>query len=224
MKDLVIKVKWGALGDHLLHSHLPRLAKQKFGYDRVFISNKSDYVNPATKHLVWEYNPHIDGFTDEDHEHPVFGSVPDGTNMLDVVAMHYGLDDGVRFKSPEIYYEPQKIQELGSAIVFEPNHKNMHGVPNLAQILNFFAGCAITPTHQMAPIYGQQPIPGLVPISAPTLEQLCDVIYSCIGFCCLVSGVATLADAMGKPALVLYTDGINPMFFHSKRHIYRRVS
>jgi len=27
IKELVIKVPWGGLGDHLLHSHLPKIAK-----------------------------------------------------------------------------------------------------------------------------------------------------------------------------------------------------
>jgi hypothetical protein len=224
MKSLTIKVRYGALGDHLLHSHLPRLAKQKFGYDEVRISNKSDYLNIAVKHLVWELNPYVDGFTDEDHEHPVFGYVPGGTNMLDVVAMHYGLDDGSRFQEPEIYYEPKKIPELSGAVIYEPNHKNMHGIPSGEQIERYFATCPIARTHQMAPIYGQPPIPGLPVVEAPSLEKLCDVIYSCMGFCCLVSGVATLAAALGKPATVLYVDGINPMFFHSLRNTYQRIT
>ena len=82
MKSLVIKIFWGGLGDHLLHSPIPRIAKEK-GYDKVFISNKSIYRNPQTKKLVWEYNPYVDGFCEEDHEHPQFSSVHPNENIID---------------------------------------------------------------------------------------------------------------------------------------------
>jgi hypothetical protein len=220
---LVIKVKWGGLGDHLLHSPLPRLAKV-CGFDKVLISNHSDYANPAVKHFLWESSVFVDGFTDEDHDYPQFGSVPDGKNMLDVVKDFYQLpEDGKRFREPEIPYRPKTIPELKEAVVYEPNHKNAYGIPSQEQIERYFAENGIVRTHQLAPIYGQPAIPGISIINAPSLEQLCDVIYSCKAFYCLVSGVATLAAAVGKPTTVLHVDGINPMFLHSKMHMYTRI-
>jgi len=60
-------------------------------------------------------------------------------------------------------------------------------------------------------------------LTAFGLEQLCDFIYSCKEFYCFTSGVATLAAALGKPATVLYVEGINPMFHHSKLHSFVRL-
>ncbi len=52
MKELLIKIRWGGLGDHLFHSHLPRLAKEVYGYDKVWVSQRSNYNHPNTKRLV----------------------------------------------------------------------------------------------------------------------------------------------------------------------------
>lgn len=212
--ELTIKIYYGGLGDHLLHSHLPKIAKEKFGYDKVFISNKSNYNNPNTKRLVWEYNPYIDGFNDNDHGYPTFGGVVEGKNILDAVADFYGLSTDLRYIEPEVYYKPKLIPELKDAIIFEPNHGNNYGIPTYEQTMDYLKDKNIThemkhPTNKSTNI-----------IIAPTQEELCDVIYSCKEFYCYTSGVATLSAALGKPITVLYIKGINPMFHHSKLHKY----
>lgn len=223
MKTLTIKIYYGGLGDHLLHSHLPRIAKQKFGYDKVFISNKSNYNNPNTKRLVWEYNPFVDGFNDEDHDYPKFGSVPSGANILDGVSMFYGLDDGERMVEPEVYYKPKFIQEFQNAVIFEPNHSNAYGIPTLEQAEKYFRVNGINITHQMKWLCKFN-TPTMPEISTCGLEEFCDVITSCKEFYCFTSGGATLASALGKSATVMYIDGINPMFHHSKLHKYVKVA
>jgi hypothetical protein len=224
MKKLVIKVKWGGLGDHLLHSPIPRIAKQKHGYDSILISNHSDYLNPNTKRLVWEYNPFVDGFTDEDHDYPQFGSVPDGKNIIDAVIDFYGLpDDGERHREPEIYYKPITLPEFADTSIFEPNHGNAYGIPSAETIEKYFRDNHINITYQMKPRYQNKPVPNLPIIEADVLERFCDVIHSCKAFYCLMSGVATLVAALHKSATVLYTDGILPMFLHSKLHNYVKL-
>ena len=222
MKTLTIKIYYGGLGDHLLHSHLPKLAKQKFEYDKVFISNYSNYNNPNTKMLVWEYNPFIDGFNNEDHDYPKFGSVPPGANILDGVSMFYGLDDGERYREPEIYYRPRIIPEMLNAVVFEPNHSNAYGIPTIEQYEEYFKMNNINITHQMKLLHGSTKSIR-TEITPSGLEELCDVIYSCKLLYCFTSGIATLSAALCKPTTVLFVDGINLMFHHSKLHTYIKV-
>lgn len=223
MKELIIKVFYNGLGDHLLHSHLPRLAKQKWGYNRVFISNHSNYSNPSIKRIVWEMNPFVDGFSDGDHDYPTFGSVPPGANILDAVSMFYELDDGERFREPEVYYKSKTMQSIRECVVFEPNHNNAYGIPTPEQTEAYFAKQGIIITHQMKPLHGKSS-PGCRPeLTAHSLEDFCDVIHSCRAFYCYTSGAATLAAALGKPVTVLFVEGINPMFHHSKLHSYVKL-
>jgi len=79
----VIEVKYGGLGDHLFYSHLPRIAKQTGKYDRVYVSNHSTFRNPEYRKLIWECNPYVDGFCDENGNYPLFDSVEEGMNILD---------------------------------------------------------------------------------------------------------------------------------------------
>ena len=64
-KSLIIEIKYSGLGDHLFHSHIPRIAKESKIYDKVFISEKSIFGHSDYKKLIWELNPYVDGFTDE---------------------------------------------------------------------------------------------------------------------------------------------------------------
>ena len=224
MKSLTIKVQWGSLGDHLLHSPLPRLAKEVYGYNEVFISNKSDYYNPQIKRFVWELNPYVDGFNDEDHEHPLFTALPSDMNILDAVAHFYGFeDDGFRFREPEVYYTPKHIPSLSNAIIFESNHHNPNGIPTMQQTESYFQNNGIRTTHDMAPLYQNPYVTNRPKVVADGLEDLCDVIHSCKRFYCYMSGVATLAAALGKSCTILYVDGIASRFRHSKLHRYEKI-
>jgi len=229
-KELVIKIKWGAIGDHLLHSPLPRVAKETFGYDKVYISNFSDYINPNTKRLVWDYNPYIDGFIDKDHPYPTFSEVPNGWNILDALLGFYGLpDDGIRFREPEIYYKPKILPKYSNAVIFEPNHGNQRGIPLRQNVDAYFKTLPVPITHQMIELRGTRnydksmKIVGMPHFKAHDLEHFCDIIFSCKAFYCFTSGVMALSAALGKPTTVMYTDGILPMFHHSRLHTYVKV-
>lgn len=224
MRELTIKVYWGSLGDHLLHSHLPRLAKERFGYEKVFISNKSNYYNPNVRHFVWELNPYVDGFNDEDHEHPEFTKLPDDMNLLDAVAAFYQiLPEDTRYHEPEAYYVPNELPELREAVIFEPNHHNPSGIPTEKETEEYFVRNGIVRTHDMKSLYGNPYCSGRPKLEANDLFALSDIIFSCKQFYCYMSGVATLAAAIKKPCTVLYVDGIASRFRHSKLHNYVKV-
>jgi hypothetical protein len=221
MKELTFKVFWGGLGDHLLYSPIPRLAKEVHGYDRVLVSNHSAYRNPDTKRLVWELNPYVDGFTDQDTDYPKFAETRQGWNILDEIASFVGLpDDGERYREPEVYHQPQTLPFLRDAIVFDPNSVNRTGIPSLDQVERYFAKKGIRVTHQMQSLYASHPRDQGRLILSGGLQRLCDIIASCRRFICLTTGSATLAAALGKSSTVLYVPGVKPMFHHSRLHSY----
>ena len=61
-------------------------------------------------------------------------------------------------------------------------------------------------------------------LQTDTLEELCEIVISCRQLLCLSSGTATLAAALGKPAIVFYGNGQKPMFHHSRLHRYVNCS
>src|SRR5437899_452423 len=84
MGSLILQIKYGGLGDHLFYSHIPRLAKDLGMYDRVFISNRSEFRHSDYRKYVWELNPYVDGFVDEPGvDHVCELSDPGRENLLD---------------------------------------------------------------------------------------------------------------------------------------------
>ena len=227
MKELVIKIKYGGLGDHLLYSPIPRISKQIHGYKKVYISNFSDYRNPKTKELVWQNNPFVDGFVDVDAPIPTFSVVENGKNILDTLADFVGLpDDGIRFREPEIYYIPKKIEYLKDSVIYDPNFLSKVKHPNASKVMKYFLDNNIRIDYQMKllPNYSSHSyISDLETLSSNGLEIFCDIIYSCKIFYCLTSGSATLAASIGKSSVVLYEAGVNSMFHHSKLHEYVQI-
>jgi len=225
MKELIIKVFWGGLGDHLLYSPVPRLAKQIHGYDKVFISNHSDYRNLNTKKLVWEYNPFVDGFSDKDAPYANFSTVEKGKNLLDAIVDFFNFpDDGIRFREPELYYKPKIISELKDAVVYDPNYISSMKHPSSKVVNEYFKTNSITITHQMKCLFNNSSIGGLPEMTADSLEHFCDIIFSCRMLFCFVSGTATLASAIGKKAKVFFDEGTNSMFLHSKLNSYIKLT
>ena len=220
----VIKVAYGGLGDHLFLSHLPRIAKTTGAFSKVLVSSQSEYRNPAYRHLVWELNPYVDGFTDEDAPLADIRALPAGHNLLDMIMLQRNLDDGQRFHEPEIYYKPRVNAEFSNLCVYDPNFISYVGEIDGRQVTKFLRRQA-GPVAQLR--LRERSIPAALPV--PVLEtksiyDYCDLIHSCGTFVCLASGGATLAAAVGRPALVLFGRGQKREFHHSKRHRYLDMS
>ena len=229
-RQLILQLKKGGLGDHLFYSHVPRAAKESGAFGQVFISNLSHFRNPDCRRLVWELNPFVDGFRDEAG---VFAEEEDvtlqpGENLLDRLMLRLGIDDGRRFHEPEIFYKPTLKPELRDATIYDPNFISWAGGLAPADIAHFFRSKNIRIDFQMKPRSGgadarfnlrftslalPQPVAVL---ETPTLEEFCSVIVSCKKLFCLTTGTATLAAALGKPAVVLYGGSHDPLYRHSK--------
>jgi len=223
---LVIQVKYGGLGDHLFCSHLPRIAKETGRYQKVYISNLSEFRQEATKHFIWELNPYIDGFCDEPgyYIERFFGDFND-MNILDKFMLLHNLDDNKRYHEPEIYYTPKIKRELTTKIIFDPNYIADSGDKMNSSIIDeFFLRNNIRIDFQMTPKFKNVTTNSFSDwLSADSLEDFINIIASCQNIYCFATGTATLACAIGKKAHVFYNDGFNRQFLHSKNNEYIKL-
>ena len=232
MKVFNLKISWFGLGDHLLFSHLPRIAKQAHNYDKVYITNDSPYRNFQAKNLIWELNPFVDGFCDEIVIMPKQGQKWPGINMMDKIMLVNGLDDGLTFHNPEIYYKPKIIPELTDAVIYDPNFGTNCGYPSTSlPIKNYFKQNNINITHQMRSLHNDKKFIGKALTSRSidcdkelqdkNLKHFCDMLYSCKALYCFNSGVSVLAAALGKPAVIFHTSRMKAKFLDNfKMHTY----
>jgi len=223
---LIIEIPYAGLGDHLFHSHLPRIAKETGKYSTVYISNKSLFRHNDNKYIVWELNPFIDGFVDETglkcNLEDALKKVRTGINLLDEIMLSYELDDDQREHEPEIYYKPVFRPEYDK-IIYDPNFLSWVGIVTKQDAMYFFKKNkiefdAIMKIRTDKNLY----IPKTFDlfIETPSLKDFCDLIHSSKKLFCLTSGTATLASSMGKPATVFFGEKQNPGFQHSKIHKY----
>ena len=223
--DLVIHVKYGGLGDHLFYSHLPRIAKETGRYKNVYISDASPFRNQEIRKLVWELNPYVDGFSNEICPYPdLLPKLDRGCNLLDQLMLCHDLDDGVRYHDPEIYYVPKMVKLLTRKIIYDPNYISNAGRLSIGKIENYFTSQKLRIDLQMRLREQSLPIVDFGSwLSSDSLESFCDIIHSCSSLYCLVTGTATLASALGKPAQILYGKGVLDIFMHSKLHSYKKI-
>ncbi len=222
--NLIIQVRYGGLGDHLFYSHIPRIAKKFGGYDRVYISNRSDFRSDETRQLVWELNPYVDGFCSEQGVSADIEYVNSGENFLDAVMRWYSLDDGVRWHEPEIYYLPKTLKEFSGKTLYDPNYISNAGRLVICDIEDYFKKNKITIDCQMAVRDNSFPVLKFEDVaSADSLKSFCDILSSAEHVYCLTTGTATLCAALGVEATVLYGKGINKWFHHSKFHKYKHI-
>ncbi|MFA6297467.1 MAG: hypothetical protein WC629_02795 [Candidatus Paceibacterota bacterium] len=226
-KTLILQIKNGGMGDHLFHSHIPRIAKETGAYERVFISNKSELRNSDYKTYFWEKNPFVDGFIDEEGVSVSFTDIPEGQNILDHIMLLLGLDDGKRFHEPEIYFKPNKIPWLEDKTLYDPNYISNAGKLTGPKIEKYFKDHNIKIDYQMKIRAGNS-----LPITSfdsylectnshqSSFLNFIDVIYSVKELYSVVTGTATLACALGRKDHVFYTKDQHPMFRHSKLNTY----
>ena len=221
---LVIHVNYGGLGDNLFQSHLPRIAKETGAYKKVYISNKSIFRHPDYKRLIWEMNPYIDGFTDEMGYFIIFLKFGEEINILDKIMLLNGLDDGERFHEPEMYFKPALKPALNDKIIYDPNFISDIAKINERRVDNYFKSNNIKIDYQMKIRDNNMPIPHFSEwLESKSLEEFCSIIVSCKDIYCLTTGTATLAPALGKKAIVFYSEDYNETFLHSKINQYIKL-
>lgn len=225
---LIIEIKYSGMGDHLFHSHLPRIAKETKAYDKVLLSNKTRFGHNDYRTLIWEKNPYLDGFTDEHGITCDIAQVIDKlridskTNLLDEIMIHYGLNNGKTWNQPEIYYSPVYKAEY-NFVIFDPNFVSWVGNMVAEDAMWFFKKMNIS-FERVMKLRGNKVM--YIPnketefIETIRLEDFCDLIFSAKKLYCLTSGTATLAAALSKPAFVFYGAQQLDGFKHYAKHEY----
>jgi len=236
-ETLIIEIPYYGLGDHLFHSHLPRIAKETGRYSKVLISEKSLFRQADTRRIVWELNPFVDGFIDIEGvscdvsrlvkivSDGMMNQVNSTTNLLDEIMLQYGLDDKSRWHDPEIYYKPKFIKNFQKS-VFDPNFFSYVGEVNIAD-MNYYLKKNNLHFDKVMKSISPRPLHNYNSktkyISTPSLGSFCDLIFSCNKLYCLTSGTATLAAALNKPATVFWGENQHLGFQHSKLHNYIKI-
>jgi hypothetical protein len=247
-KQILLQIGHGGLGDNLFLSHIPQVAKETSNVREVFISTHSDFRDAAYKHLIWESNPYVDGFVNEPgleivgpHTRPVRSSLVDhyllkmglnnrisylepGCNLLDQYMLTLGLDDGLRFHEPKIYQQIPRMSAYENIILYDPNYITNVGRISAEAVRAFFKYEGVLPNAKMQAYGNSIQLEEITErISTAGIVDFCALIVSCKALYCLTSGTATLAAALGKPCTVLYGDGVNTIYHHSRLHRYVHV-
>lgn len=228
-KTLVIEISYGGLGDLLFHSHLPRIAKEYGGFQKVLINQTAPVRHADYARLVWEPNPYVDGFTDQTGIKIDIGVaiqlIEPGCNLLDSIMKLYGLSDGKRMHEPEIYYKPRFIKEYNITI-YDPNFISWVGDIDKRDVMWHTKKHAIKLNAYMKLRNDKAlfiPPKGMRMIDTPTIFDYCDLVHSAAVFYCLTSGSAAIASALGKKAIAFYGFPQSKGIHHSGLHEYIRI-
>ena len=247
-KQIILQISYGGLGDNLFLSHIPQIAKQTSNVRDVFISTHSVFRDEAYKHLIWECNPYVDGFVNETgleivgpHAQRVRASLLDhyllkmgfnnrishlepGCNLLDQYMLAMGFEDGLRFHEPKIYQEIPRRSEYQNVVLYDPNYITNVGRISREAVREFFKREGLQPNLQMQRYANFIELAEVTDrISTSSIVDFCSLLVSCKALYCLATGTATLAAALGKPCTVLYGDGFNKIYNHSRMHRYVHV-
>ena len=224
MKDFIFRPAWDGLGDHLFYTHLPRIAAQSGRYRRVLMSKDATFRSKIYRALFWEQNPYLNDFTDQQPRKATVTHVNPGTNILDQIMLSHGLDDGERFHEPEVYFDVPRKPEFCNATVYDPNYLSYVGNLRTIDIVRFFEMGRCVPDVMLQPRRtNASALRFGATCTTSSFMQYCSLIVSARKFICLTSGGATLASALGRPAIALWAEGQNPMFHHSPLHTYINV-
>ncbi len=223
---LIIEIPYGGLGDHLFHSHIPRIAKETGKFEKVYLSSNSLFRHADYKKIVWDLNPYLDGFIDKpgvkvDLE-KIVPKIRNGCNLLDEIMYHYNLDDSIKMHEPEIYYKPIYKEEYHK-VIYDPNYLSWVGAIDKKDVMwylhkNKIKLDAVMKLRTANALFIPKSTTSF--IETPTLQDFCDLIYSAEKLYCLTSGTATLACALGKKAIAFWGGGQPKGFQHSLLHNY----
>lgn len=216
MKEIILFVEFGGLGDHLFFSPLPRLLKSYGLADKVFLSNKSPFRNSQTYDLVWKDNPFFDGISFEEPSH----SLPSDSKIdkvINHIASSYGLTD-VEFELlPEVYgFNPTGNSSYRGGKYLDLNYISFVGgfsiIDKFKLLWKYKNHIVVNPSWDILPFVSKRCV------YTSGLLDYASLIVDSDNFVCLASGGATLAAALNKNATVYYGYG-QPTIFHHKTNL-----
>lgn len=205
---LVIQLPSGydGLGDNLVFSHIPRIAKESGKFKEVYLSSVHQYKGEGYRELIWETNPYLDGIVDEPGTYSEIDmrrilvqwrNVLPSLNLLDSIMLLHGLDDGKRSHRPECYYKSNTIEEIKGKTILDPGSKSLR-----LGAINGEAVISILNRNRVEVDYVLESNPEFIlenhkKISTSNIYEWADLISSAKDYICFNSGGYWLASALG---------------------------
>lgn len=212
MKEIILKIEYGGLGDHLFFSPLPRLLKKYNIADKIFLSSQSVYRSKETYSFVWQENPYLDGISDKPATKINRDLAPKIDNIMNIIAAHYGLESIDYELSPEVYLTPNYSDKYAQHNYMDLNYISFTGafyfLDEIKLIRKYNNYILVNPKKYLIPFILKRYIRTI------NFNDYLSLVYSSRSFACLTSGGASLAAAYNKKALVFYGYG-HP---HTNRH------
>lgn len=212
-KELVLQIGAPGLGDHLFFSPLPRILKEQNVYDRIYISNFSNFSrnNGIYRKIIWQANPYIDGIIDESGVlPPPIDSIKQNNkfNIIDNYLFFFG-GSVLNNNTPEIYYKFEEDKNLINKTIFDSNCISdwVADKLNKNNIKDYFLQNNIVIDLQLPVKYN-----GVELENIPMLDykndflNWCICIFSCKNLYSMFSGSSNLRAAFKKNANVLLSE------------------
>ena len=111
---IIIQQPWGGLGDNLQFSTIPEMG-HKLGIP-VYVSTRNAYRNQDIKKLVWDSNPFVSGFVDQDGNIPTI-NLYSNNHIINWEKTLFNISENYR---PKIYYTPKYIDEVKDKTLIDP--------------------------------------------------------------------------------------------------------
>lgn len=220
---LVIEMPNGydGLGDNLVFSHIPRIAKETGAFKTVLVSTRNKYKGDGYAELVWGTNPYVDGFTDLPGTYSSvqmnrvlekWNNIHPSLNLMDSIMILHDLDNGTRGNKPECYYRPSIIESIKGSTILDPNSKTI-GLdlidPN--KLMSVLEKNGIVPDYIIGTPTSTKSIdlPGIEVIRPSSIHEWADVICSAKEYVCFNSGGYWLSAALGVRAKHIWIEGKN---------------
>jgi len=220
---LIIQLPNGydGLGDNLVFSHIPRIAKEVGGFNHVLISNQNKYKGSGYAEIVWETNPYVDGFTDLPGTYSSiqmnrvmdkWNNIQPELNLMDSIMLLHDIDDGKRGHTPECYYKPEMIKDLKDSVVLDAGSKTID--LSLIDPKRFIAlleenGISVDYVITTNASSKSIDVPNIKEICPSSIKEWANIMYSAKKYVCFNSGGYWLSSALGIRACHIWIEGKN---------------
>lgn len=218
-KKVIFKVEYGGLGDHLFYSALPRILKEQKLANEVYISDQSNFRNPAIFDLIWKGNPHLDGISAEGPTPLLDIKESKEQKIVNIIFERFGLHSDHEFPV-EVYQELELPPNPGEKYI-DLNYVSFVGAFSFLDKIQVYRQypdyIMINPDKLISFLF-----PKRKKIFTKSLLEYAALIASSSAFVTLASGGATLASALNKPSIIYYGYGQSTIFHHDM-HQYIRM-
>jgi len=224
------------LGDNLVYSIIPRLAKEQ-GYEKVFISELNKPRHESINDLVWKSNSYVDNWinqkadlknslehilNDEDY------SKNHSKNLINMIADSYDLKyDGLL--SPEIYYQPKNLSEFKNALIWDPNFVTSSHNITTQKVIDWVESNNISFDYQISSLNESALVLPDRFFKKGTIKTIdifnyVDILHSAKMTFMLLSGGTILSAAINKKSTCLFSNsrdiGFSKWMFKPNEYIY----